>query len=66
MTDKELKKLHKNELLELCLNLRRELDKALQDNGELSHKLERAQENRALLEEVLSTVKEKNRGKHGS
>lgn len=40
MTDKELKKLKKTELLELMLYLRRELDTVKKDNEELRRQLE--------------------------
>ncbi len=56
MTDKELKKLSKTELLEMCLMLRETLDKVTQENTELQEKLDEARAIRDMLEEILRLV----------
>lgn len=58
MTEKELHKLHKTELLELLLEMRSELDRLREENTALEEKLEAASAQRALLEQILGIVEE--------
>lgn len=58
MTEKELHKLHKTELLELLLEMRSELDRLHEENTALEEKLEAASAQRALLEQILGIVEE--------
>ncbi|MCI6560999.1 MAG: hypothetical protein MR434_06275 [Ruminococcus sp.] len=56
MTDKELHKLKRSELLELLFCMRDELDKLREENDELRKKLENTAENRELLKKILFAV----------
>ncbi len=58
MTEKELKKLSKSELLEILLLLRRELDELRDENIELKAKL--AEEKNGTGNEILRLLKETN------
>ena len=56
MTDKELHKLKRSELLELLFCMRDALDKLREENDELRKKLENTAENRELLKKILFAV----------
>ncbi len=56
MTDKELHKLKKSELLELLFTMRKEIDKLQTEKSELERKLDDAAANRELLEKILHAV----------
>ena len=56
MTDKELHKLKRSDLLELLFCMRDELDKLREENDELRKKLENTAENRELLKKILFAV----------
>lgn len=58
MTDKELKKLSKSELLEILLLLRRELDDLRNENIELRARL--VEEKNGTCNEILKLLKETN------
>lgn len=58
MTEKELHKLRKTELLEILLALRKELEHVKQENISLQQKLETAEEQKTVTEEILHTVRE--------
>lgn len=58
MTEKELHKLHKTELLEMMLEMRTELDRVREENTVLEQKLEETNAQRALLEKILGIVEE--------
>ncbi len=57
MTDKQLQKLRKTELLEVLCQIRKELDAAREENAALTERLHSAEDQRALLEEILAAVK---------
>lgn len=56
MTDKELHKLKRTELLEVLLDMRMEFDKITAENEDLKKKLEIAENNREILEKILYAV----------
>ncbi|MDD7556181.1 hypothetical protein [Ruminococcus sp.] len=56
MTDKELHKLKRSELLELLLCLREELDKLRAENDNLKQRLETIENDHAILERILHAV----------
>lgn len=56
MTDKELHKLKKSELLELLFTMRKEIDALQTENGDLKQKLSEASLNRKILEKILHAV----------
>lgn len=56
MTDKELHKLKKSELLELLFTMRKEIDALQTENGDLKQKLSEASLNREILEKILHAV----------
>ena len=56
MTDKELHKLKKSELLELLLTMRKEIDALQTENGDLKQKLSEASSNRKILEKIFHAV----------
>lgn len=56
MTDKELHKLRRPELLELMFCMREELDRLKAENEELKRRLENSSESRVLLEKIYRTV----------
>lgn len=58
MTDKELHKLRKTELLEVLLALRNELERVKQENVCLQKKLEAAETQKTVTEDILHTVRE--------
>ena len=61
MTDKELRKLHKYELIELLYNIRKELDEATAENKvlkeQLAEKTESADELMDLVRETAENVR---------
>lgn len=56
VTDKELHKLKKSELLELLFTMRKEIDQLQTENSELEQKLNDAAANREILEKILHVV----------
>ena len=56
MTDKELHRLRRTELLEILLYLQKEVDSLQQENETLRQQLETASSHRKCLEEILETV----------
>ena len=56
MTDKELHKLKRPELLELLFCMRDELDKLRAENDDLRRRLEDTDENREILKKILHAV----------
>lgn len=56
MTDKELHKLKRPELLELLFCMRDELDKLRAENDDLRRQLEDTDENREILKKILHAV----------
>lgn len=56
MTDKELHKLKKSELLELLFTMRKEIDVLQTENGDLKQKLSEASLNREVLEKIFHAV----------
>lgn len=56
MTDKELHKLKKSELLELLFTMRKEIDSLQSEAEELKQKLDEACANREILEKILQAV----------
>lgn len=56
MTDKELHKLKKSELLELLLTMRKEIDVLQTENNDLKQKLDAASANREILEKIFHAV----------
>lgn len=58
MTEKELHKLHKTELLELLLAMRKELDRMKEENAQMQKKLETAEKQEKLLEKIWDAVDE--------
>lgn len=56
MTDKELHKLKKTELLELLFTMRKEIDNLQTENKNLKEKLDDASVNRKMLEKILNAV----------
>jgi len=60
MTDKELHKLKKPELLELLLGLRNELDILRNENQELKERASKNEADRVVLEQILNAVQETN------
>lgn len=65
MTEKELRKLKRHELLELMLALRSELDEALAENARLTEKLETLEKTQiqTAVETAVETTIEKVLGK---
>lgn len=58
MTEQELHRLRRTELLELLLEMRKELDAVKQENEILRKQLETVQETRDLARKILHTVQE--------
>ncbi|MGN1404497.1 MAG: hypothetical protein ACI4XB_09275 [Ruminococcus sp.] len=58
MTERELHRLRRTELLELLLETRKELDAVKQDNDSLRQQLDAARENQELLENIAQSVRE--------
>lgn len=56
MTDKELHKLKRSELLDLLLYMRRELDELQAENESLKKQVENSEYNREMLEKIYSAV----------
>jgi hypothetical protein len=56
MTDKELHKLKKTELLELLFTMRKEIDVLQTENNDLKQKLDTASDNREILEKIFHAV----------
>lgn len=56
MTDKELHKLKRLELLDLLLYMRKELDELQAENESLKKKIEDLEHNRELLEKIFNAV----------
>lgn len=56
MTDKELHKLKKSELLELLFTMRKAIDSLQTENNDLKQKLETASADREILEKILHAV----------
>ena len=56
MTDKELHKLKRSELLELLIYMREELDKLQNENMQLREKIGGAEDDHALLLRILEAV----------
>lgn len=56
MTDKELHKLKRSELLDLLLYMRRELDELQAENESLKKQVENSENNRELLEKIYDAV----------
>ncbi len=58
MTERELHRLRRAELLELLLEMRKELDAVNRENEALREQLEAVQETRELAQKILHTVQE--------
>lgn len=56
MTDKEVKKLKRAELLELLFGMRKEIDRLLSENESLKQRTEIAEGNRELLEKIYDKI----------
>lgn len=56
MTDKELHKLKRSELLDLLLYMRKELDELQAENESLKKQVENSEYNREMLEKIFSAV----------
>ena len=56
MTDKELSKLKRTELLELLLYMREEIDNLQKENDELKRKISDTDINRGMLEKIMKAV----------
>lgn len=56
MTDKELHKLKKTELLELLFTMRKEIDVLQTENSDLKQKLDAAASDREILEKIFHAV----------
>ena len=56
MTDKELHKLKRSELLDLLYYIRKELDELQTENESLKKQLENNSHNRELLEKIFNAV----------
>lgn len=56
MTDKELRKLKRSELLDLLLYMRKELDELQEENESLRKQLKDSAENREMLEKIFKAV----------
>ena len=60
MTDKEISKLRRSELLEILYSLRKELDFLEKENKSLKMELEQIKFKDSILNEILEVVKETN------
>lgn len=56
MTDKELHKLKRPELLDLLLYMRKELDELQEENESLKKQVENSEHIREMLEKILNAV----------
>ncbi len=56
MTDKEVNKLKRAELLELLFGMRKEIDRLLSENESLKQRAEIAEDNRELLKKIYDKV----------
>ena len=56
MTDKELHKLKRSELLDLLFYMRKELDGLQEENDNLKKQLEESKSNREMLEKIFNAV----------
>ncbi|MCM1506651.1 MAG: hypothetical protein NC177_05900 [Ruminococcus flavefaciens] len=56
MTDKELHKLKRPELLELLFYMRKEIDSLQEENENLKKRIENSEKNREMLEKIFSVV----------
>ncbi len=56
MTDKELHKLKRPELLDLLLYMRKELDELQEENESLKRQIENSEANREMLEKIFQAV----------
>ncbi|MCM1314289.1 MAG: hypothetical protein NC205_05015 [Prevotella sp.] len=56
MTDKELHKLKRPELLDLLFYMRKELDELQAENESLKKQIENSEHNRELLEKIFNAV----------
>lgn len=65
MTDKELHKLKRSELLDLLLYMRRELDELQAENESLKKQVEISQYNREMLEKIFNAVCPENERESG-
>ncbi|MDE6833704.1 MAG: hypothetical protein K2J39_05595 [Ruminococcus sp.] len=66
MTDKELHKLKRSELLDLLYYIRKELDKLQEENESLKKQLENNSHNRELLEKIFNAVCPENTKESGT
>ena len=56
MTDKELHKLKRLELLDLLFYMRKELDELQEENKNLKKQIENSESNREMLEKIFNAV----------
>lgn len=56
MTDKEVSKLKRAELLELLFGMRKEIDRLLSENESLKQRAEIAEDNRELLKKIYDKI----------
>ncbi|MDE5772405.1 MAG: hypothetical protein K2I06_12395 [Ruminococcus sp.] len=56
MTDKELHRLKRSELLDLLFYMRKELDELQEENESLKKQIEISAENREMLEKIFKAV----------
>lgn len=66
MTDKELHKLKRPELLDLLFYMRKELDELQAENESLKKQVENAEYSRELLEKIYSAVCSENEKEFGT
>lgn len=56
MTDKELRKLKRLELLDLLFYMRKELDELQEENDSLKKQIENSEHNREMLEKIYNVL----------
>lgn len=56
MTDKELRKLKRLELLDLLFYMRKEIDELQEENERLKKQIENSEHNREMLEKIFNAV----------
>lgn len=56
MTDKEVAKLKRAELLEILIGMRKELDRLTAENKELRQRVEQAEANSEMIEKIYNKV----------
>jgi hypothetical protein len=61
MTDKELRKLRRPELLEILFSMRTRLDSLTEENERLKARLEQNSADREIMNQILQTVKKNER-----